>query len=127
MSLHVQGQVVAAGERPRAEVALEGLRPRVLAVVPRQLVGAGKLPAAAVPGALVRLLARVRPLVRLEVRALRVDLPAVREEAAVNPLLVLARRTVGRITGRRRRRRPLGASILMKNFLRLFPRCIDIN
>ena len=84
MSLHVQGQVVAAGERPGAEVALEGLRPRVLAVVPRQLVGAGKLPAAAVPGALIRLLARVRPLVRLEVRALCVDFITAGKVAAVH-------------------------------------------
>ena len=38
VSLHVQGQVVAAGERPRAEVALEGLGSSVLPVVPRQLV-----------------------------------------------------------------------------------------
>ena len=38
VSLHVQGQVVAARERPRAEVALEGLGPGVLPVVPRQLV-----------------------------------------------------------------------------------------
>ena len=54
----------------------------------------------------------VSALVGLQVRALRVDLSAVGEEAAVNPLLVLARRTVGRVAGRRRRRRPLGASIL---------------
>ena len=80
----MEGQVVAAGELPVAEVALEGLRPRVLAVVPRQLVGAGKLPAAAVPRALVRLLARVRPLVRLEVRALRVDLVTAGKVAAVH-------------------------------------------
>ena len=51
-------------------------------------------------------------LVGLQVRAFCVDLPAVRKEAAVNPLLVLARRTVGRIAGRRRRRCPLSASIL---------------
>ena len=39
VSLHVEGAVVAAGELPVAEVALEGLRPCLLAVVPRQLVG----------------------------------------------------------------------------------------
>ena len=84
MSFHVQGQVVAAGERPRAEVALEGLGPRVLPVVPRQLVRPGKLPAAPVPCALVRLLARVGPLVRLQVRALCVDLVAAGKVAAVH-------------------------------------------
>ena len=84
MSFHVQGQVVAAGERPRAEVALEGLGPGVLPVVPRQLVGPGKLPAASVPRALVRLLAGVGPLVRLQVRALRVDLVAPGEVTAMH-------------------------------------------
>ena len=65
-------------------------------------------------------------LVGLEVRALRVDLPAVREEAAVNPLLVLARRTVGGIAGRRRRRRPLGASILSWRIFRGYCRTATI-
>lgn len=55
--LHVEGEVVGAGESPLAEVALEGPVPRVLAVVAGQLVGAGKLPATAFPGAVVGLLA----------------------------------------------------------------------
>lgn len=55
--LHVQGQVVGAGEGPLAEVALEGPVPRVLAVVAGQLIGTGELPAAAFPGAVVGLLA----------------------------------------------------------------------
>ena len=38
MSLHVEGQVVAAGEGPRAEVALEGFGAGVLPVVPGELV-----------------------------------------------------------------------------------------
>ena len=83
MSLQVEGQMVAAGEGAAAVDALEGLRPRVLAVVPRQLVGAGKLPGAAVPRAPVRLLARVRPDVGLEVRALCVDLFAAGKVAEV--------------------------------------------
>ena len=43
----------------------------------------------------------VSALVSLQVRTLCVDLPAVRKEAAVNPFLVLARRTIGRIARRR--------------------------
>lgn len=54
--LHVQGQVVRPGEGPVAEVALEGPVPGVLAVVAGELVGAGELPAAALPVAVVRLL-----------------------------------------------------------------------
>lgn len=54
--LHVEGEVVGAGESPLAEVALEGPVPCVLAVVTGQLVGAGKFPATAFPGAVVRLL-----------------------------------------------------------------------
>ena len=54
--LHVQGQVVRAGEAAVAHAALEGLGPRVLAVVPGQLVRAREPPVAAFPGALVRLL-----------------------------------------------------------------------
>lgn len=56
MSLHVQGQVVGAGECPLTEVALEGSVPRVFPVVTGQLIGAGKLPATSLPGAVVRLL-----------------------------------------------------------------------
>lgn len=54
--LHVQRQVVGAGERPVAQVALEGPVARVLAVVAGELVGAGELPSAAVPVAVVGLL-----------------------------------------------------------------------
>ena len=48
----------------------------VLAVVARELVGPGELPAAVLPRALVRLLARVRPQVGLQVRRFRVRLCA---------------------------------------------------
>ncbi|TKC34877.1 hypothetical protein EI555_009987, partial [Monodon monoceros] len=54
--LHVQGQVVRAGEAAVAHAALEGLGPRVFAVVSGQLVRAREPPVAAFPGALVRLL-----------------------------------------------------------------------
>ena len=89
MSFHVQGQVVAAGERPRAEVALEGLGPGVLPVVPRQLVGPGKLPAASIPRALVRLLPHVGHHVPLQGRALREDLLADRTEMRLPNLQAL--------------------------------------
>ena len=56
MSLHVQSQVVGAGEGPLAEVTLERPVSSVLAEVARQLVGAGELPTAAVPAAVVWLL-----------------------------------------------------------------------
>lgn len=52
----VQGEVVGAGEGAVALGASERLDARVLAEVPRQLVGAGEAPGAALPGAVVRLL-----------------------------------------------------------------------
>ena len=52
----MQSQVVRAGERPLAQVALERPVARVLAEVAREFVGAGELPAAALPAAVVRLL-----------------------------------------------------------------------
>lgn len=57
MPLHVQRQVVGPREGALAQVALEGLLARVLAEVARQLVGPRELPRAALPRALVRLLA----------------------------------------------------------------------
>lgn len=57
MPLHVQRQVVGAREGTVAQVALEGSVACVLAVVARQFVGARELPAAAVPVAVVGLLA----------------------------------------------------------------------
>lgn len=53
MAPHVQGQVVRAAEAAVAVAALERPRPRVLAVVARQLVGAGEPPLAADPRATV--------------------------------------------------------------------------
>lgn len=83
MPLHVQRQVVGAREGTVAEVALEGPVARVLAVVAREFVRARELPAAAVPVAVVGLLACVRAQVRLEVRALGVGLAAARVAAGV--------------------------------------------
>ena len=76
--------MITAGELPRAEMALERLGAGVFPVMPRQLVRPRKLPAAAVPRALVGLLTRVRPLVGLQVRALGVDFVTRRKVAAVN-------------------------------------------
>ncbi|KDR23644.1 hypothetical protein L798_11562 [Zootermopsis nevadensis] len=84
VALHVEGQVVGARERPLAEAALERAVAGVLAVVASQLVRARELPTAALPAALVRLLARVRAEVSLEVRRLRVRLAAARLRARVH-------------------------------------------
>lgn len=54
--LHVQAEMVAAGERPRALGALERPVPGVLAVVTGELVGAGEPPLTPGPWAGVRLL-----------------------------------------------------------------------
>ena len=67
MPLHVQGEVVRAGEGPLAHLALERPVSRVLPGVPGELVRPGEPPAAALPAAHVGLLARVRPLVGLQV------------------------------------------------------------
>ena len=87
--LQVQRQVVRPGERPLTHPALERPVPRVLPHVPRQLVGAGKLPAAVLPRADVGLLASVRPEMRLEVRRLGVALAAAGVLAGVRGQLPL--------------------------------------
>jgi len=66
--------VIASGEGSGAEVTLEGFLSGVFPVVSGQLVGPGKLPAATLPRAGVRLLASVRPLVSFQVRTLCVNL-----------------------------------------------------
>lgn len=72
VALQVEGQMIGARETAIAVAALEGLGTRVLPVMPRELVGTGETPLAAIPGTLVWLLACVRPLVRLEMRRLRI-------------------------------------------------------
>lgn len=54
MSLHVQGQVVRAGEATAAHGALERLGARVFPEMARQLVRSGEAPLASLPGAHVR-------------------------------------------------------------------------
>ena len=56
VALHVQRQVVGTREGALAQLALERPVAGVFAVVARQLVRTGKLPAAVLPRALVRLL-----------------------------------------------------------------------
>ncbi len=84
MSLHVQRQVIAAREGPLAQLALKRPHARVLAVVSRELVTSRKLPPAALPRAVIGLLARVRAHVRLQMRALRVGLDTVGVRARVH-------------------------------------------
>lgn len=87
VTFHVQRQVVGPGKAPVAVSALERFRARVLPVVARQLVAAGEAPLAALPRALVRFFACMRPLVRLQVRTLGVDLLAAEELTLVYPPL----------------------------------------
>jgi hypothetical protein len=69
--------MVGSGECPFAESALEGPVAIVFAVLAGELVGAGENPSASLPGALVRLRARVRlQVMGLQVRRLRVRLGA---------------------------------------------------
>lgn len=56
VSLHMQSQVVGAGEGAFAQVALERPVAGVLAEMTRQFIGAGELPSASFPVAVVRLL-----------------------------------------------------------------------
>jgi len=55
--LHVERQMIAPRERSLTEMALERLLARVLAIVPRQLVRSCEFPRAALPCALIWLLA----------------------------------------------------------------------
>lgn len=115
MRLEVLGEVVGAREALVADAA--GVRPHagVRAPVTRQLVGPRERPRAAGPRAGERLLARVTPHVRLEVRTLAVRLAAARVPAHVHPVAAAAvdrqvpavrrRRRRGRRRRRRRRRR----------------------
>ena len=68
---------------------LERLDPSVLAHVPSQLIRPSKFPTAAIPVALVRFLASVRPLVCLKMRALGVDLAAAGVSAAMHTFVSL--------------------------------------
>lgn len=74
MPLHVQSQMVGAGEAAATGEALEGLGTRVLPIVPGQLVGAGEAPVTAFPSAFIGLLTCVSPLMGLQVRALGINL-----------------------------------------------------
>jgi hypothetical protein len=67
MALHVECQVVRAGECSITEFAVERLVPGVLALVPRQLIRACKSPATVLPLADVGLLPRMSAQVRLQV------------------------------------------------------------
>lgn len=58
--LHVQGEVVGAGEGPLTQVTLERPVSGVLPEVTRELIGTRKLPAAALPAAVVRFLSCVQ-------------------------------------------------------------------
>ena len=81
--------MVRSGERSLAVGALERFHSGVFAHVSGEFVRPCEFPRAALPGALVRFLPSVGPLVGLEVRALCVDLVAAGVGAAVHPLVPL--------------------------------------
>lgn len=103
VALHVEGQVIGSRKGSLAELTLERLLSRVLAIVSCQFVGSRELPGTADPCAGVRLLARVSPLVRLQVGGLRVHLFTAVEVALVDlsSLQALTVLTVSRSGGRR--------------------------
>ena len=76
VTFEVEGEVVRPGKRSVAHLASVGSDPGVFPHVPAQLVRAGELPAAALPGADVRLLPGVGPQVGLHVGGLVVRLGA---------------------------------------------------
>ena len=97
MPLHVLHQVVRPHERPAAHRADKLALAGVQALVPRQLVTPGKDLAAGGEGAGEGLLARVYPVVRLQVRHLEVGFVAVGLSAGEHlfPLLGRRRRLLG--------------------------------
>ena len=82
--LDVEGEVVRPGKGPLTHLALVWPDPGVFPGVAAELVRSGELPAAALPGAHVGLLPRVRPQVGLHVRGLMVHLAAVLVGAVVD-------------------------------------------
>lgn len=91
VTLHVQGQVVGAGEAAAAGDALEGFGSGVFPVVSGELVRSGETPVAVVPCAAVRLLTCVRPLVCLQMGALCVNFGAAWVVTEVDPPLLQLR------------------------------------
>lgn len=102
MPLHVQRQVVRSAEGPLTQITAERFLSRVLPVMPRQFVRAREFPRTTIPGTLIRFFTCtkkkqtipqthtknnktcVRPLVRFQVRTLRVHLVAARHIATVH-------------------------------------------
>ena len=74
MPFHVQSEMVASSEGTLANGTLEGFRASMFPIVTSQFVASGEPPFAFRPLTLVRFFTCVYPLVRLQVRTLRVDL-----------------------------------------------------
>ena len=66
--------MVTPGKSPITEVTFEWFHSCVFPVMSRQLIRSSKLPVTTLPATAVRLLTSMRPLVGLQVAALRVDL-----------------------------------------------------
>lgn len=84
MAFHVEGEMVGPGEGALTQVALEGSVSGVLAEVTGQFIRTGKLPSATFPIAMVRLLACMRSVVRLQVRTFCVGFATSRKSASVS-------------------------------------------
>ena len=74
VSFHVKTEMVTPCKSSITEMTLERFHSCVFPVVSRQFVRASKLPVTTLPTTAVGLLTSVRPLVGLQVAALRVDL-----------------------------------------------------
>lgn len=88
VTLHVQGQMIGAGEAAAAGDALEGFGPGVFPVVSGELVRSGETPVAVLPCTTVRLLTCVCPLVCLQMGALCVNFGAAWVVTEVDPPLL---------------------------------------
>lgn len=79
----MQTKMVASGKGPLAEVTLKRSVAGVFAIMPREFVRSGKFPSATFPVAVVRLLSRMGPQVRLQMRRLGVSFGAAGMRASV--------------------------------------------
>lgn len=99
MPLHMQRQMVTSGEGTLTKVALERTVSSVLAVMPRQFIRAGKLPATTLPVAVVGFLAGVCSEVSLEMGALGVGLHTARVRTGMTCLTLPTPRSATSLLG----------------------------
>lgn len=95
----MQGQVVGTREGTLTQMALKGSVASVFPVVTSEFIRTCKLPAAALPRAMIRLLSGVGPKVSLEMRALGIRLVAPWVGARVRGLAFATPRTTASFFG----------------------------